>query len=574
MKNFYCITGHRQKGSAIVLTLILTSVAVLILAGAMGWASHSARMTYRFTQHGRAVAAAEGATEKVLSKIQNDFLNGGLSVVSANLSDYSALIPTTADSSYWSDWEFTDASGHANQTFVQYINATNYIILNSSYAGLKGFVTPITIVSDARQTNDPQKVIAGVYQQIQLAQIPIFQFVMYTTGEMEISCGQPFTISGRVHSNQKLYIEPDNLLTFQSGVEAVDDILFQRDPLDTRSAPDGSAVYQLQPQSHVTSTSLPIGTNNTPTAVREIIQPPPAGESANSTMGRLRYYNQADMVVVVSNSSISATSGNFDNFATPVPASQTSLFVTTSASFTDAREGKTVMPIDINVGALRAWSATNTSIRAALGSKDVSSIYVLDRRTLSSGNLPAVRVSNGQQLPARGLTVATADPLYVQGHYNQINSAYLGTTNTSTTLPASLVGDAITILSVNWDDSDSSSSLSSRTAAPTTVNAAILAGDVPTVAGQYSGGMENFPRFLESWGLANPFTYNGAMIKMFPSLYATNYWGKGNVYNPPARKWAYDVNFEDPTKLPPLTPSLLRVIRSQWATVAPNQTAP
>jgi hypothetical protein len=84
--------------------------------------------------------------------------------------------------------------------------------------------------------------------------------------------------------------------------------------------------------------------------------------------------------------------------------------------------------------------------------------------------------------------------------------------------------------------------------------------------------MENFPRFLESWGAANTLTYNGSMVKMFPSLYATNAWGKPNVYDPPVRAWSYDTNFDDPTKLPPLTPSLVKTIRSRWATVPPNQT--
>ena len=86
--------------------------------------------------------------------------------------------------------------------------------------------------------------------------------------------------------------------------------------------------------------------------------------------------------------------------------------------------------------------------------------------------------------------------------------------------------------------------------------------------------MENFPRFLETWGLANVFTYNGSMVKMFPSLYATNVWEGINYanlyYDPPARNWAYDVNFDDPTKLPPKTPSLLKIFRSQWATVPPG----
>jgi hypothetical protein len=180
-------------------------------------------------------------------------------------------------------------------------------------------------------------------------------------------------------------------------------------------------------------------------------------------------------------------------------------------------------------------------------------------------------VFNGLQLPPSGLTVATGRPLYVLGDYNQLDVANLGTANTATTLPASLVADAITILSDSWSDTNSTSAVAFRMASATTVNAAFLTGSVDTTAGHYSGGMENFPRFLESWGSANVFTYNGSMVKMFPSLYATGVWGQANIYNPPKRNWAYDNNFDDRTKLPPKTPSLLQVMRGQWANVAPGQ---
>jgi hypothetical protein len=83
--------------------------------------------------------------------------------------------------------------------------------------------------------------------------------------------------------------------------------------------------------------------------------------------------------------------------------------------------------------------------------------------------------------------------------------------------------------------------------------------------------MENFPRFLETWGSANPFTYNGSMVKMFPSLYATNAWGKNDVYGPPRRNWTYDVRFNEPNLLPPLTPGVLAVARGKWATLAPDK---
>ncbi len=559
-------------GSALALTMVMTGIALAILASAMTWSANSTRLTHRSIQQTRTVAAAEAATEKVLSRMTQDYLDGGEKLVVNNLASYRQTVPLASDSPFWNDWEFYDPSGSVGQTYVQGTLASNFVTLGSTYAGLRGYVTSYTVVAHARETGAAQDVAAGVLQEVQLARIPVFQFAMYSSGDMEISCGQPFTIDGQVHANKRLFVEPGSDLTFKAHVTAVTDILFARHPDDSRSTPpNGTVVYQVPKESPVASMTLPIGTTNTPEAIREIIQPPPTGEDPGSPLGRVRYYNQADMIIVVSNSSVSATSGKFNNFNTLVPTNELAAIVTTNNSFWDAREGKTVRPIDIDVGALTQWSKVNSSLRPALGARDVSSVYVVDYRTLAGTELGAVRVSNGLELPAAGLTLATGRPLYVQGNYNELDSANLGTTNTSATRPASLVADAVTILSPNWSDANSTNLLKSRPAVPTTVNAAILTGVVETANGNYSGGMENFPRFLETWGGGNIFTYNGSMVKMFPSLYATNIWGKPNVYDPPKRNWAFDLNFYDATKLPPLTPSLIRVFRGQWATVAPDK---
>ncbi|MDB6108441.1 MAG: hypothetical protein JWR69_191 [Pedosphaera sp.] len=562
----------QQAGNALLLTIVMTGVALTTLAGVMAWSASSYKQADRYGQYTRSVAAAEAATENVLSQISGDFQAGGESLVVANLRKYRKSALTSTNSSYWADWEFSDAQGHVDGTYVQPAGASSYVVLNSTYAGLKGFVSTYTLISNARQTSVPQDVTGGVFQQIQLARIPIFQFAMYTSGDMEVSCGQPFTIDGRVHSNGQMYVEPAADLTFQSDVTAVGSVLNERHPLDNRlpKVPVGIVVYtkSQQPVSHVPALTLPIGTTNTPTAIREIIQPPLPNEDHNSPIGRQRYYNLADVVVVVNNTTVTASSGDFNGFATVIPTNEVRLFVSTNASFYDARESKTVQSVDINVGALAAWSGTNTNVRTVLGVRDVSSVYVLDRRTQSATKLNAVRAINGSQLPtsglSSGLTIATARPLYVLGNYN-----------TNNPLPASLVGDAITILSRNWSDTNSTAGVASRVALPTTVNAAILAGAVETTLGVYGGGMENFPRFLETWGPANAFTYNGSMVKMFPSLYATNAWGNNNnIYSPPARVWAYDTRFDDGTKLPPLTPGLVKVIRGQWASLQANQTNP
>jgi hypothetical protein len=563
---------RKPAGSALLMTLLMSGIALVLLTGAMTWSATNARLTDRSNRYATAVAAGESAIEKVLTRMNQDFLDGGEAMVVNNLNLYRSTVPTSSDSPYWASWEFNNASGQAGQTYVGRGIASNYVVLTGPYAGLSGYVSTYTLISDAREPNRLQDVVAGVMEQVDLARIPIFQFALYSSGDMEISCGQPFAVTGRVHSNKMLYVEPDNALIFESAVTAVGDILFQRDPLDYRTPPVGSVVYESTKTAHAPSLILPIGTANTPQAIREIIEPPPFGESPASPMGHSRYYNEVDMLVTVSDTNVVATSGEFNNFGTVVPPAEVTNFLTLTNSFYDSRESKTILPVDLDIGALKTWSATNQDVRLALGGRDITSVYVYDRRTVVAGKLGAVRVRNGLVLPPLGLTVASASPMYVLGNYNQTNSANLGTANTSTTMPASLVGDAVTFLSVNWNDANSKSALASRAAGPTTVNAAILAGAVETANGNYSGGMENFPRFLESWGLANPLTYNGSMVKMFPSLYATNIWGLGNVYNPPKRNWAYDLNFNTPAKLPPLTPSLLKIFRNVWTTLAPNST--
>ena len=565
----------RRAGSALLLTMVMAGVALAMLAAALSWSSASTRMTHRSIQYARSEAAAEGATDMVVGHITRDFLYYGEATVVNNLPAYRNMVPAPSDSAYWSTWLFDDANGNTGRTFVQRGGSSSYQSLISPYSGLHAFVSTYTVVSNARDTASPQDLTAGVQQQIQLDTIPIFQFAMFSSGNMEISCGQPFRITGPVHSNGHLYVEPDNSMTFESDVGAVLDVLFQRDPLDTRGSPAGAAFYTQtdQPSFPVAFLTLPIGATNTPEGVREIIEPRPTGEDPASAIGQLRYYNRCDMLVVVSDTGVSASSGNFDNFHTSIPTNELPVFITITNSFQDAREGKTVQPVDLDIGKLAAWSQTNGSLRISLIGSNVSSVYVLDNRTLPGTSLGAVRVFNGSQLPANGLTVATACPLYVLGDYNS-DLATRGSTNTTTTRPASLVADAITILSDNWTDANSSSAVGSRGAASTTVNAAILTGVVETTQGHYSGGMENFPRFLEQWGSANVFTYNGSMIKMFPSLYATNAWQNNtNIYAPPARNWAFDFNFRDPTKIPPLTPSVLKVVRHQWAALPPGQTA-
>ena len=72
----------------------------------------------------------------------------------------------------------------------------------------------------------------------------------------------------------------------------------------------------------------------------------------------------------------------------------------------------------------------------------------------------------------------------------------------------------------------------------------MLAGIVPSTNSIYSGGVENFLRTAGELVSSSTLWYNGSIVVMFPSQYATNYWQQtGNYYNAPNRNWAFDTNF-------------------------------
>ena len=264
----------------------------------------------------------------------------------------------------------------------------------------------------------------------------------------------------------------------------------------------------------------------------------------------------------------------------------------TNIVFYDWREGwnngsgppKKVQAVQINVGSFNAWlygtnmyggtninggQSYNTQCSSASHkSHPIDSIYVYNAVPLTGTTLPAVRIMNGGMLPTHtapsGFSVATAQPLYVWGNYNVSNTtaSSIGQNSTTYTWPAGLMGDAITILSGNWKDSTTSVN---PAATATTVNAAILAGIVQSTNSNYSGGVENFLRLLESWGSSTYLWYNGSIMVMFPSQYATNFWQQtGNYYAAPGRKWAFDTNFVLQVGLPPMTPQAKGVIRGTW----------
>lgn len=563
-----------QRGSALLIVLGLGAVALIIFAGTLRWTAGTTHLTDQSVRHAVTVAAAEAATELVLAEIGQDFAQQGAGVVNSKMPTYRTRVPKAAQHPHWGRFRFSNGQGNQNETRLQVIQPwTNGAPLISQYNGLKGYAATFRVTSNARDLESGRELLGAVQQDVQLALIPIYQFAIFYNLNLEIHPGAPMVIGGRVHANANIYTRPGSPLTFQNDVTSTGEIIPDKHPLDPLYRTGGSVQFLAEHDSGVTSLNLPIGTANTPEAVRQIVEIPPNNESPNSDLGRQRFYNNADLVIVVTDNNVSVRGGGVGNGNGPnLSWASVSNFVRLDRTLYDKREQKTIKLTEINVAGLVAWNAAgNNALRNALG-RDIHSVYVADNRSRNSTTGTGVRLINGASLPPLGLTVATPNPLYVLGHYNATGSA-VGTTNTASTKPAAIVADAITILSGSWQDTNSAKPLANRSASHTTVNAAFLAGIVETGNGYYSGGVENFPRFLENWSSRN-LTYNGSMIVLYRSQYATAPWrgtGTGpDIYNPPNRNWYFDRNFLDPAKLPPLTPSVRAMIRGQWRMIPPN----
>ena len=585
-------TRKPRAGYALLMVLSFTAIASLVLAATLGRTLTNAKLNNRSNEYNVTGNAAEAAVEKAVARLGYDFQIYGLGAVSGNLALYQAGIPN--EDTFWNTFAFSDGNGHANKTYVGMVTNNYTGPLPSQYPGLYTARAPIyRVISNARLASGG--VVTGTCQEdVLLALVPLTQYAIFYNGLLEFSTCAAMTVNGRVHANGSIYTGTGASLTFNGTVTSTGTI---SSPAWNGQGPSWSdkGTFKGSPTSrtNVPSLALSIGSTN----VHDALELPPAGEGPTSTKGESRFFNQAQTVLLISNAVVTMQIQASLNYqvpgADPAPLFLTSTnipsalatnfpFLITTNTFTDQRENKTVQTTQIDVGKYAAWIKTNATILSKFptGSGSYPTIlFVADNRTTTSSQLAGVRLMNGVAPPANGglgWSVATPNPLYVLGHYNCTNSAYLGTTNTTSSVPCAFMSDALTILSPAWQDSKSANSYTTRSATNTTVNAAILTGIVPSTGSTsttFSGGVHNLPRLLEDWNSPSTrtLTLNTAIMNLFNSKSATHVFvNPGTYYDPPTRQFSYDLNFQDPAKQPPGIPCAMVLVRLNWATPPAN----
>ena len=565
-----------EEGYGLSLVLIWTLILMVQLSGLANYAANGSQQVRLQKGRVQAFYLAEAATQSAGAQVRLFIQKNGRQPTDAELTVIAAQKPFLG-----SQCEYDDMAVAYNGN-VSGVEAIEF----GDYAGLNATKRTIDITASVKPSADMPAVT--LTQNYEIQSIPVFQFGVFYQGDLEILPGADMTFAGPVHTNKDMYLGVGSgstaTLEFDSSITSAGSLYHERKDggaigtgpvsikdtdgdyqpmlkdgvwLDSHSASWTSGALErwggtVKTSDHgAASLSLPISSS---VQSHDIIERRSGADSTELQSTKLDYKSQLRLVDGQALNSAGQTvelryctkngvlTGNVCSKGVVVNP-------VTTTTFYDAREQKTINSTDVDVSLLKSSPAFSTMVNSNNG----VIVYFSDNRNPSATTENALRLVNGSSLPTKGVTFAAGNPLYVKGDFN-----------TTSKKPAGLVSDSVTILSGSWTDANSAKTIANRTASSTSVNAAVMTGNVETAGNAYSGGFENVHRFLENWS-GRTLTYKGSVEVFYSSETATGAWGKSNVYSPPNRNWSFDDDFIDDDYTIPGFPSVYNVAKGVWA---------
>ncbi len=598
---------EKEKASALIVALLV----IFLIAASIGIAMNLTTGTLRQTDSSRDFSAlrtaAEGAVDfgyGVWTKTINNYYKPvNTTQLNANLGTKPVFTGFSYASTSDGPLQVVPVDGYGAPVSTASATPPPIRMNLSNYPGWVGSTS--NYVASARLVGTftgGRSVTYGIKRAINYTVVPLFQATAFFEDNLELYRTAPMIIKGLVYTNSKAYVSSSSpvssgspSLTFTGNLSYVGDYIdgkwLETDPITKLSTqrdappqawtwsgyvpnasyqPDFSSggydqqvsqVDRMEPlgadsASLLHPTTNPDGSstgdkNPNDDSMRELIEPPQntAAYPDPTPIADRRLYNKAGIRIHMNVSKDSkgkvttTTTITTQNGATLTNAQKTTLTNALSQqTIYDRREGQNIDLTTLDM------SKANSVLNAAPGFNNILYIDQTDTTgAISTSDPQGIRITNGEVLPSDGLTVASQNPVYIEGDYNVGKKK-----DQSDRVPSAIFGDAVTILSNAWKDTQSGSSLAVRNASDTTVNTAIVAGFLPSgwtnpITGEkygYSGGLNNFPRFLEDWS-NNTFNYTGSMIELFTSQIAIGEWDTNPIYLPPNRVWGFDDNFVD-----------------------------
>ena len=335
--------SRTQQGFALLTSMLFMALLAIFSVGMIYVVQTEARMAGTEMVSVEAYYAAAAAMDKMVvdlndlystqsePSVTNIEAQGGASyepsLTGVSFSDYSFTVPNTSGSM---DFEVRMVESDPNQGLMAEVNTMTLSVQASSSGG-----AVLTMTRD-----------------VQLARIPVFQFGVFSDGDLSYFSSVIFNMAGRVHTNGNLFLASGDSTTglvFHSRITAVGEVIRQelantestspyllqpvliptapngcqgsrpacRDLAETEgSKTGGPASSDVDAWTNLSETTYNGMILNADTGAKaldlpfvnsgkwpiELIRRPPSGESATSLLGQSRLYNQAQIRVFLNDS--------------------------------------------------------------------------------------------------------------------------------------------------------------------------------------------------------------------------------------------------------------------------------
>lgn len=534
-----------KKAQTLILALIGVIVLTILGGAFLAKSLNEHRLIQRQKLQTEIFYLAEGAIEDAISQFKYAIANFQ---IDPNISRYPATGSITTNFSASASLP----AGATASSVITEAEADERLVPDPD--GIQVRVKNYIVTTDVQHPLDANFNLT-LHQAITRRLIFAFQHMVFYEDDLELLPGPDMTFFGRIHCNSDIYLGANNTLTIDSEYLRSSSNIYNRRK-DDGTVPSGDVDIKKAGTSAFFAmagldSSSPTWTTESQTRWNGTVQSSVHGvtELTAPSVGSIQpggYYDSNADIKITDDTISKAGTTLIEGTDIPVGT------VSTTTSLYNNREDEWIEMTEVNLEKLGGGDYDGTTYPNHLADASCNGLIYATRGYTGSYQ-PGIRLINGSEIKrSAGVTVASNVPIYIQGDYNTINKK-----------ATAVICDAVNILSNNWDDADSSSSLSNRVANDTTVNTSFVAGIDTTTSGNYNGGLENYPRMHEKWS-SKELQIRGSFVALWNSQIATGAWIYGSPqYTAPIRNWNYDTDLLSGS-MPPFTPWAVDIQKGAW----------
>lgn len=214
-----CPKRDDERGAALITALVILALLGAISISVLAVASSEANVVGSDLQRTRTFYAAEAGLEKMTGDY-SDLYKTTLHPTTAQLNNIAGTPPTGLVSEGFS-FNQTFVKDTAKQTILNAQGQMTVIPAGGPFAGLSASIVPYNLQTTATLNATGTKVT--LQRDINNYLIPLFQFGIFGSKDLEFWPNPPFTFNGRVHSNGNIYVGGD--MTFTSKLTTANELV-------------------------------------------------------------------------------------------------------------------------------------------------------------------------------------------------------------------------------------------------------------------------------------------------------------------------------------------------------------